>query len=74
MKSFAEGKHLNLSNKWERRTIWSKPRSQKKPSIDKRRSYNKGIIITTRSFHDKFHLGSMGMNTKFKVDSHFSKA
>ena len=34
----------------------------------------KEIVIIARSFHDKFHIGSMGMNTKFKVDSHFFNA
>ena len=37
-------------------------------------NYTKGIIIVTRSFHDKIYIVSMGMNTKFKVDSHFSNA
>ena len=36
--------------------------------------YIKEIAITTRSFHDKFHIGSMGMNAKFKVDSQFFNA
>ena len=36
----------------------------KGPNIDTRWTYHKGIIIITRSFHDKFHIGSMGMNTK----------
>ena len=31
------------------------------------------IKCFARSFHDKFHIGSMGMNIEFKVDSHFSK-
>ena len=34
----------------------------------------KEIVIVTRSFHDRIYIASMGMNTKFKVDSHFSKA
>ena len=42
-------------------------------TTDTRWTYNKGIIITS-SFHDKFHIGSMGMNTKFKVDSHLYSA
>ena len=44
------------------------------PIIDARRIYSKGIIIVTRSFHDKFHIVSMGMNTRFRVDSHFFNA
>ena len=34
----------------------------------------KEIVIVTRSFHDRIYIASMGMNTKFKVDSHFSNA
>ena len=34
----------------------------------------KEIVIITRSFHDRIYIVSMGMNTKFKVDSHFSNA
>ena len=30
--------------------------------------------IVTRSFHDRIYIVSMGMNTKFKVDSHFFNA
>ena len=30
--------------------------------------------IVTRSFHDRIDSVSMGMNTKFKVDSHFFNA
>ena len=37
-------------------------------------NYTKGIIIVTRSFHDKIYIVSMGVNTKFKVNSHFSNA
>ena len=35
--------------------------------------YIKEVIIT-RSLHDRIYIVSMGMNTKFKVDSHFSNA
>ena len=31
----------------------------------------KEIVIITRSFHDRIYIASMGMNTRFKVDSHF---
>ena len=34
----------------------------------------KEIVIITRSFHDRIYIVSMGMNTKFKVDSHFFNA
>ena len=30
--------------------------------------------IVTRSFHDRIYIVSIGMNAKFKVDSHFSNA
>ena len=30
----------------------------------------KEIVIVTRSFHDRIYIVSMGMNAKFKVDSH----
>ena len=36
----------------------------REPIIDTRRMYIQGIIIVTRSFHDKFYILSMGMNTK----------
>ena len=32
--------------------------------------YIKEIAIITRSFQDRIYIVSMGMNTKFKVDSH----
>ena len=41
------------------------------PVIGARRIYTKGIIIVTRSFHDKFYIVSMGMNTKVQGRSHF---
>ena len=31
----------------------------------------RGVIIFTSSFHDKLYIVSMGMNARFKVDSHF---
>jgi hypothetical protein len=36
--------------------------------------YIKEVAIITRSFQDRIYIASMGMNTKFKVDSHFSNA
>ena len=38
---------------------------------DTGRYYIKEIVIITRSFHGRIYIVSMGMNTKFKVDSHF---
>ena len=34
------------------------------PNIVARRSYTQKIIVVTRSFHDKFYIVSIGMNTK----------
>ena len=34
----------------------------------------KEIVIIARSFHDRIYIVSMGMNTKFKINSHFSNA
>ena len=42
--------------------------------IDTKGYYFKELVIITRSFHDKVYIVSMGMNTGFKVDSHFSNA
>ena len=36
--------------------------------------YINELVIITRSYHDRIYIVSMGMNTKFKVDSHFSNA
>ncbi len=38
---------------------------------DIRWTYTKGIINLREAFNDKIYIVSMGMNTKFKVDSHF---
>ena len=43
----------------------------REPIIDTRRMYYQEIIVVTRSFHDKFYIVSMGMNSKSSVDSHF---
>jgi hypothetical protein len=45
-----------------------------KGSIHRPDDIFKEIVIIARSFHDKIYIVSMGMNTKFKVDSHFSIA
>ena len=34
-------------------------------------TYTKGIINLREAFNDKIYIVSMGMNTRFKVDSHF---
>ena len=41
---------------------------------DTRRYHIKEKVIITRSFYDRIYIVSMGMNTKFKDDSHFSNA
>ena len=41
---------------------------------DIRWTYTKGIINLREAFNDKIYIVSMGMNTKFKVDSHFFNA
>ena len=41
---------------------------------DIRWTYTKGIIDFKRNFDEKMYIVSMGMNAKFKVDSHFSNA
>ena len=69
----AEDKCLNLHEKWYLkenmvRTTIAKGRI---PDI---RTYTKGIINFKRSFNDKIYIVSMGMNTKFKVNSHFFNA
>ena len=38
--------------------------SARDPITDARRMYIQRIITVTRSFHDKFHIVSMGTNTK----------
>ena len=74
VKRSEEDKYFNLSDKWIKQEQYGRNHTCKGPNIDKRWTYHKGIIIITRSFHDKFHIGSMGMNAEFKVDSHFSNA
>ena len=39
-----------------------------------RGAYSKGTFDYKRSFHDKINIVSLGMTTKFKVDSHFFNA
>ena len=38
---------------------------------DTRLYYINEIVIITRSFYGRIYIVSMGMNTKFKVNSHF---
>ena len=71
----AEEKYFTLSEKWnQRRSIMVGTTIAKDQFTDTRWYYIKEILIITRSFHDRIHIVSMGMNTKFKLDSHFSNA
>ena len=66
---------FNLSEKWnQRRTNMVGTTDAKGQIPDIRKTYTKGIINFKRSFDEKMCIVSMGMNTKFKVDSHFSNA
>ena len=46
----------------------------KRPDPRYKMTYTKGITNFKRSFDEKIYIVSMGINTKFKVDSHFSNA
>ena len=66
---------FNLSEKRDqRRTIMVGTTVAKGQILDIRWTYTKGIIDFKRSFDEKMYIVSMGMNAKFKVDSHFSNA
>ena len=65
---------FNLSEKWYLKEIMVGTTIAKGQIPDIRWTYTKGIIIFTSSFHDKLYIVSLGMNTKFKVDSHSSNA
>ena len=69
-----EDKCLNLHEKWylKENMVGTTIAKGQIPNI--RWIYTKGIINFKRSFDEKMYIVSMGMNTKFKVDSHFSNA
>ena len=69
-----EDKRLNLHAKWYLKENMVGTTIAKGQIPDIRWTYTKGIINFKRSFNDKIYIVSMGMNTKFKVDSHFSNA
>ena len=69
-----EDKCLNLHEKWYLKENMVGTTIAKNQFKDTRWSYTKGTFDYKRSFHDKIYIVSMGMNTKFKVDSHFSNA
>ena len=70
----AEDKCLNLHEKWYLRENMVGTTIAKVQIPDIRWTYTKGIINLREAFNDKIYIVSMGMNTKFKVDSHFSNA
>ena len=69
-----EDKCFNLSEKWNQGENVVGTMIAKDQYTDTRRYLIKEIVIITRSFYDRIYIVSMGMNTKFKVDSHFSNA
>ena len=70
----AEDKCLNLHEKWYLKENMVGTTIAKGQIPDIRWSYTKVIINLREAFNDKIYIVSMGMNTKFKVDSHFSNA
>ena len=74
MKWSAEDKYFNLSGKWNQGENMVGTTISKDQFTDARWVYTKGTFDYKRSFHDKIYVVSMGMNTKFKVDSHFFNA
>ena len=66
-----EDKFLNLHEKCYLKENMVGTTIAKGQILDIRWTYTKGIIIFTSSFHDKLYIVSMGMNARFKVDSHF---
>ena len=66
-----EDKWFNLSKKWYLKENMVGTTIAKGQIPDIRWTYTKGIIIFTSSFHAKLYIVSLGMNARFKVDSHF---
>ena len=69
-----EDKCLNLHEKCNLKENMVGTTIAKGQIPDIRWTYTKGIINLREAFNDKIYIVSMGMNTKFKVDSHFSNA
>ena len=69
-----EDKCLNLHRTWYLKENMVGTTILKGHTPDTRWTYIKGIINFKRSFDEKMYIVSMGMNAKFKVDSHFSNA
>ena len=70
----AEDKYLNLSEKWNQGENVVGTTIANDQYIDTIWFHLKEIVIITRLFYDRIYIVSMGMNTKFKVDSHFFNA
>ena len=69
-----EDKCLNLHEKWYLKENMVGTTIAKGQIPDIRWTYTKGIINLREAFNDKIYIVSMGMNTRFKVDSHFFNA
>ena len=63
-----------MSKKWYLKENMVGTTIEKGQIPDIRCTYTKGIINLREAFSDKIYIVSMGMNTKFKVDSHFFNA
>ena len=70
----AEDKCLNLYEKWYLNENMVGTTIAKGQIPDIRWTYTQGIINLREAFNDKIYIVSMGMNAKFKVDSHFFNA
>ena len=69
-----EDKCLNLPEKWDQRRSYGRNHDFKGSVHRYQGYYIKEVAVITRSFQDRIYIASMGMNTKFKVDSHFLNA
>ena len=69
-----EDKCLNLPGNWIKEEHMDGTMIAKDQFNETKGYYIKEIAIITRSSHDRIYIVSMGMNTKFKVDSHFFNA
>ena len=58
-----EDKRLNLPEKWDQRRTYGRNHDCKDQFTGTKWYYIKGIVIITRSFHDRIYIVSMGMNT-----------
>ena len=70
----ADDKCLNLHEKWYLKENMVGTTIAKGQIPDIRWTYTKVIINLREAFNNKIYIMSMGMNTKFKVDSDFSNA